>query len=402
MVALGSDGEAESFVSEDAETESRHTPVMYGGIYRRDDVVGHYLAQQAAQRQILQYNQAAAAQHYVREPAGYFFPGPQFPPAHTPNAYGHLFHQYPDPERIRHIHTLHSLLPYLDPPRRLNALSGPTLDITEHSSEHILCRAVPKKLLVLFLGRTIVSKYIHTMSRITNPSGHGTGAPTQQSLRLPLKTASSAALRILVAWMTRACTYATMSSMKPIQIPTNLFAACSLAQTMELLGLRRDAYRVDVAITQQFAKRPIHLVEVETLWRCLGECNRYVYAAIRAVRVRVRGDGVGKELLGLRERYPGLYARICEAGVNEQFKPELGRAWSDRLPGAFEKKGAEGRACAEDGYETSSASLGDEELAVQPCASTEDGSVQEERSRAHSGAMLDPRAPVFDPIEPGT
>lgn len=64
-----------------------------------------------------------------------------------------LTRPYPDPEDIRHLHTLHSILPYIQPERKVNALGGPFMDIVEQDTGVKFACQVPKKLLVLFLGR---------------------------------------------------------------------------------------------------------------------------------------------------------------------------------------------------------------------------------------------------------
>lgn len=340
-------------------------PYMYGGVYGQDDIVGQYLAWKAAQQCQSERLQAPAPYH-ASEHAGYLYPGYQSLATRDSQINPQPRPHYPDTDRIRHQHTLHSLLPHIQPERKLNALSGPVLNI--HSGTHtgpILCHEVPKKLLVLFLGRAAVSRFLHTLSRQDNAAW--TGPPTKQSLVLPANVTSSSALRILVAWMTRACSYATMATMRPLAVPDNLFSACTLAQTMELLGLRRDAYRVDRGISARLgSKRLLFAVEVETLWRCLGEGNRYVYAAVKAFGRQTRAadtlapateaSGERSEaeaspedihtpppaaaaattasaLLDLKEKYPTLYDRISNEEMNEQCAPQFGRRWFSNLAG---------------------------------------------------------------------
>lgn len=118
--------------------------------------------------------------------------------------------------------------------------------------------------------------------------------------------------------------------MKPIRVPNNLFAACSLAKILEVFSLRKDAHRVDSAIAQHFFTRPIYLVEVETLWNCLGEESKYVYGCIKAFneqRPTGTGPEVSERLEDLGTRLPQLYARICDPTANESYKPQFGRRW---------------------------------------------------------------------------
>jgi hypothetical protein len=341
---------------------------MYGGVYGQDDIVGQYIAWMAAMAQQRQSERLQApAPFHASEHAGYLYPGYQSLATGDSHTNPRPRPQYPDTDRIRHQHTLHTLLPLIQPERRLNALSGPVLNIHAGTpTGPVLCHEVPKKLLVLFLGRAAVSRFLHTLSRQDNAAW--TGPPTKQALVLPANAASSSALRILVAWMTRACSYATMSTMRPLSIPDNLFSACTLAQTMELLGLRRDAYRVDCGISARLgSRRLLFAVEVEALWRCLGEGNRYVYAAVKAFgrQVRAASTSVNAEedresseadaspenirtpppaaaaaaataasaLLDLKQKYPTLYDRISNEEVNEQFTPRFGRRWFSNLAG---------------------------------------------------------------------
>lgn len=303
---------------------------MYSGVYKQD-VVGQDLIQKASQQAYMDCVQTLGS-GYVNENAGYSFPGHQAGVYHDSYAYASTGPQqwYPDPEHIRHLHTLYSLLPHIQPERKLNALDGPEMDIVDGHG-YILFRAVPKKLLILFLSRSIIRKFLRTISREDNEGW--SGLPTQQLLVLPHGIASKAAITILVSWMTRACKSATMYTMKQLRIPTNLFVVCSLAQTLALFSLHKDAFRLDSAIAQQFHNRPIHAVELEALWNCMGEESRYVYACIRAVSYQERDERISEELRKLGEKHPRLWARICDQSSNERHKPEFERRWSADLGG---------------------------------------------------------------------
>ncbi|KAI8943714.1 hypothetical protein NX059_001694 [Plenodomus lindquistii] len=240
---------------------------------------------------------------------------------------------YPDPELIRHQFTLYSLLPYIQPERKLNAFDGIRMDIVEQDTGVVLADDIPKKLLVLFLGRKVVNKFIETIRRVDNINWKG--PPTRQMLFVPRGHASRVSMRILVAWMLRACQRGTMGSMQPIRIPNNLFAACTLAQTMELFELRRDAYRIDLYVAKNHLVRPIFPVELETLWNCLGDTSKYCYAAIKAIGNRLRGVEAGleartpwaEETVALLERHPRLKARVYDAELNEAYQPSFGTQW---------------------------------------------------------------------------
>ncbi|CAN9127255.1 unnamed protein product [Alternaria alternata] len=218
---------------------------------------------------------------------------------------------YTNPEYIRHLHTLQSLLPYLQPERKLNALNGPVVDIIEQDTGFALAYRVPKKMLVLFLGRKVVNKFIRTIHREDDENWKG--APTSQEMNLPKGVASQASMKILVAWMFRACQYQTMGTMKQIRIPRNTFAACSLARTMELFELHKDALRG----------------------------SRYVYAAINVVGRRLRafdagstGEdslGIDANMLAMLKEHRDLEARVRDLKLNEQYRPYFSTQWIKRL-----------------------------------------------------------------------
>jgi hypothetical protein len=245
-----------------------------------------------------------------------------------------VIYPYPDPESIRHLHTLQSLLPNIQPERKINSLQGPVVDIVEQDSGVIFAYQVPKKLLVLFLGRRTVNKFIRTVHREDDVNWKG--APTCQELNLPRVHCSKASIRILVSWMLRACNYETMGAMKQIRIPKNTFIACSLAETMQLLDLHKDALRVDKCIALTHFIRPIFAVELEALWNCLGEKSRYVYAAIRTVGRRLHAHengyegqvpGIDDEMYAMLEDYPRLEARVRDLELNQEYLPQFGTEW---------------------------------------------------------------------------
>ncbi|KAH6642599.1 hypothetical protein C7974DRAFT_105180 [Boeremia exigua] len=306
-----------------------YTQIQHGAAPKSDDVVGQYLAQRAALANIMEGLQAPGW-NYVNVSAGYNALDQPKRVNYDSYASEQPFQRrYPDLEGIRHLHTLHSLLPHIQPVRKLNALSSLELDIIEVQTDNIFCRAVPKKMLVLFLGRDVVRKFLHTVQRENNEAW--LGIPTQQIFRVPQNIASSAAITILVSWMLRACKFATMHAMEPIRIPNNLLAACSLARTMEAFGLHKDASRVDISISQQFLRRPLYAVEIETLWRCLGETSKYVYGCVKAFSTQSRNPKMSEEFRILAERCPRLHARIRDPALNEEYRPQFGRKWFQKL-----------------------------------------------------------------------
>ena len=119
-------------------------------------------------------------------------------------------------------------------------------------------------------------------------------------------------------------------------------------------------------VIDETGARLLFAVEVETLWRCLGEGNRYVYAAVKAFGRQTRAadtlapateaSGERSEaeaspedihtpppaaaaattasaLLDLKEKYPTLYDRISNEEMNEQCAPQFGRRWFSNLAG---------------------------------------------------------------------
>jgi hypothetical protein len=250
-----------------------------------------------------------------------------------------MLRPYPNPEAIRHLHTLQSLLPYLQPERKLNALNGPVVDIVEQDTGNVFAYQVPKKMLVLFLGRRVVNKFLRTIHREDDENWHG--LPICQEMNLPRGVSSRAAVKSLVAWMFRACQYQTMGSMMQIRIPKTTFVACSLARTMELFGLHKDALRVDQSIAHYHFARPIFATELATLWNLLGAEDRYVYAAIKVVGHRLHAfenDGTGRETMGIDDEmlamlkeYPELEARVRDWDLNEKHQPHFSTKWMKRL-----------------------------------------------------------------------
>lgn len=287
---------------------------------------------------------------------------------------------YPDPETIRHQHTLHSLLPYLQPERKLNALKEQKIDIVEQETGVVFGHQVPKKMLVLFLGRKVVEKYIWTM-------------PTHQEMRLPRGKSSKSAIRVLIAWMVRACQLNTMGTMKPIHVPEKTFVACSLAQTMELFGLHRDALRVDHAIVNNHFVRPIFAGELEALWNCLGGESRYVYAAVKVVGKRIQdhegGDskvvrGIDEDMYALMKRHPRLEARLRDLSLNEQYKPNFSTDWIKKMVNKHDDKASKSQ---DANYDQSPKDIEDATKKLEALRTTSDESKPSTGAEAGSDAI---------------
>jgi hypothetical protein len=235
------------------------------------------------------------------------------------------YHLYSDLESIRHLHTLQSLLPYIDPRRKYSSFQGAAMNVVEQVTGTVLADSVPKRLLVLFIGRKKVTQLIKTVWR--QNKGHSNHRIKTQEVCIPQNISSVSALKILLSWMKRACQYHSMDEVREFRVPRNTFAACTLAQTLTLFGLHKDAYRVDSVIAREHFKRPIFAVELEALWNCLGEESRYTYAAIKTVGSRLRAHEAGasasvsmwEEILQLMDKYPTLKARVRDSELNENY-----------------------------------------------------------------------------------
>jgi hypothetical protein len=243
------------------------------------------------------------------------------------------YHLYSDPEAIRHLHTLQSLLPHIDPRRKCSSFQGPAIDVVEQVTGTILAESVPKKLLVLFIGRKKVIQLIKTVWR--QNKGHSNHRIKTQEMCIPQGISSVSALKILLSWMKRACQYHSMDEVREFKVPRNTFAACTLAQTLTFFGLHKDAYRVDSVIARDHFKRPIFAGELEALWNCLGEESRYTYAAIKTVGSRLQAYEAGasasvsmwEEILQLMDKYPTLKARVQDLEFNETYRPVFNTEW---------------------------------------------------------------------------
>lgn len=254
-----------------------------------------------------------------------------------PTEHADRHHFYPDPEQIRHLHTLHSLLPWIHPPRRVNAISGKFLNIVEQDTGTVLAYEVSKKMLVLFLGKSTVHQFLRTTEREDNLNWKGRAV--KQELSLPQGVSSKVACRVLMSWMESACRIEMLDHIWSLKVPHNMFAACTLAQTLSLFGLHRDAYRVEWTMSKNHLKRPIFAVEVETLWKTLGEHNRFTYAVIKHVGQRLRDherDQAGSnklwdEMYEMFGKYPKMEDRLRNHETNEQYQPSFGNEWFRNL-----------------------------------------------------------------------
>lgn len=247
------------------------------------------------------------------------------------------FRAYPDIETVRAGRDIHSLLSWIQPERLRNAPYGPVLDIVEHETGAVFARKVSKKMLILFCGRHAISKFLKTLERKDNENWKG--PPTVQQLILPRGIATHIGIKIMLAWMCRACHWDRSIPFASVHVPRNLFAAIGLARTFDVFSLHPDARRVDEFIAANHMKRPVYVDELKSIWKCLPRDCQYTYQIIGALSNRLaryeNGDvnalPGGEEILAYIEEDTDLKARVRDTKVNAQFKPVFGTEWCKRL-----------------------------------------------------------------------
>ncbi|KAF2118761.1 hypothetical protein BDV96DRAFT_642937 [Lophiotrema nucula] len=225
------------------------------------------------------------------------------------------------PDDLRKFCDLHGLAKQLPPSRLNNALYGKYIDIVEIESERVLLHHVPKKMLILFIGRERVTPFLRTVSEHDK---------SEQVLRMPPGSTNHVGLKILVAWMTRACKYETMSNIEPIRIPKHTFAAISLARILGVFGLHQDCDRVDRFLNNHHFRRPLYIDQVKEIWKLLPKDSKYTFRMIKQLSESLEANqrGFGKaqpdkeEILEFIENHPTLKARIMDQTKNEMWKPD--------------------------------------------------------------------------------
>jgi hypothetical protein len=251
--------------------------------------------------------------------------------------YGGNTFKYPDPDLIRDFHSLHSLLPYIQPARLRNAACGPKLDIVEEGTDHTFAVAVPKKMLALFCGRKFLNRFLRTLEREDNTNWEG--GPVAQQLCFPRHHTNHIGVKIVVSWMHRACR-TPKNEMKQIQVPKNLFAAVSLSRALTTFGLHRDANRLDHLIASHHYKRPLYPDEIASIWTCLPKDNKYTYRMVEDLRRKLSEHESGdtkslpdaEKVLKFLEQHPELTNRIKDKDYNnsKKFRPFFGTEWCER------------------------------------------------------------------------
>jgi hypothetical protein len=121
--------------------------------------------------------------------------------------------------------------------------------------------------------------------------------------------------------------------MDAIRVPKNLFAAISLARTLDLLGLHRDACRVDNIIATTHFRRPIYPDELASIWNCLPKDSKYIYGTIKMLGDRLRREeqsnvkAFSEGVLEILKDNPELEARVQDPEINKRYEPVFGREW---------------------------------------------------------------------------
>jgi hypothetical protein len=272
-------------------------------------------------------------------PYNSYWPFPASHPYHEPSLYqANGMHpqqsSYAHPEGARPHHTLLGLLRQINPRWAMNAIQGPRLDIVEQDTSRVLAYAVPKRMLLLFLGRHMVEKFPIRDLKVEN---HETWRRGSQQWCIPRNKSSRSALKVIVAWMLKA-SRCPADRMRPMRTPRNLFVACSLAQTLELFGLYKDAYYVDKSISKNL-ELPIFAADLESLWNCLGEESKYVYAVIKRLGAEIQNyekltteDIMRHEYINtVLQKHPQLSDRVHNLELNEEYRPQFSTEWIRKL-----------------------------------------------------------------------
>ncbi|KAH7411587.1 hypothetical protein DE146DRAFT_640802 [Phaeosphaeria sp. MPI-PUGE-AT-0046c] len=228
------------------------------------------------------------------------------------------YYRYLNPDKVRHLYSLYDLLPLIDPMRRFNHHNSQMLDIIEEGTGKVLYYAVPKRLLLLFLGRNTVYRLL--------VSPYPRHSPSLQQLVMPRGRSSKPAWTILISWMKRATQETYACDLKQLKVPHNILAACTLAQTLYFVGLHKDAYRVDMTIARDHFVRPMYAAELEPLWINLGPENRYTRAAMITAKqqldensfVRRKMPWMCDDIMKLLEVHPGMKATVLDKDSEHQ------------------------------------------------------------------------------------
>lgn len=201
-------------------------------------------------------------------------------------------HQYPDLDLIRNHHSLYSILSFIEPSRLHNALSGPFLNIVEEETARTFAIGISKKMMVLFCGRKMINKFLRTLEPEDNTTWKG--GSMKQELRFPPGYTNRIGMKILIAWMVRACRQ-ELSKTKHLRVPKSLFAAISLSRALTALGLHRDANWVDQCVASNHYMRPMYIDDIVSIWNCLPKDSKYTYRMVEELRKKMYEYSTGNK-----------------------------------------------------------------------------------------------------------
>ena len=248
---------------------------------------------------------------------------------------------YLHPDDARQTCTLIEFVRSVDPVRLNAALFGPCLDIIEEETGQMLFHRAMKRLLFLFCGRESIEKFIHPTER---KDADGIFYKAEE-IRVPRASTGYIGLKVLMGWFQRAGKKEYMSTMLPIHVPENLFAAISLARTMTLFGLHRDARRVDRIVDRILCSRAIFASEVQTVWNLLPKDSRYTWRIVERVATQVEHYEMGfkkalpqpDQMFELLQKYPQLGKRVESRMGNKNLKSLLRRDLKEKPESECEK-----------------------------------------------------------------
>jgi hypothetical protein len=270
------------------------------------------------------------------------------------------FGRYPNPDDIRESVDLIGLARAIPISRRQNALSGAGLDVLEERIEErvaertvngtapstIMFYNVPKKALILFCGRKKVSRLLRTIEREDNKNW--VSKPTQQQLRVPQGSCNHVGLKIFVSWIRKACDPEFAGNLHRIKCPEDTFSAVSLARTLRLFDLKKDAKRIEQQIWSRHFKRPLSPDTVEQIWKAFPKNCMYTYRMIKSLKLQIDlhlctdSDFTmpeANEMRAVIAKYPALKVRVQVEGENEKFKPAPKDVHEARIQQAQQHKG---------------------------------------------------------------
>lgn len=278
-----------------------------------------------------------------------------------------LFIQNENIDKLRRTNDLFSFINQVPTYRRINCVDSPMVDIVEECTGKILLCRVPKKMLTLFLGRNVLVQYLRTLERegdskdpyiesengndhLVQDEGVPKRMPVKQQLRLPRYSTSHAALKIMFAWMRRACDPKAMDILHELKAPNNLFSAITLARTLRMFKFRFDAERIDSHINL-FLKGPLHLDVVKATWKLTPKDNMYTYRLVEALKENLEAYQEGhtdelpelEELMKFFDAQPELRARVYRLGENDKWKPVEHEEYMRRVEDTRSSRGDSGK-----------------------------------------------------------